>query len=173
MAQVTLSGETLSQLKHLIHEMNIELKRDEKNIMMDGAAPVKRKPANFYLMLREGNVEGVRSILNDGQDPSVTTSDGATPLMAAAVHDQPEIAELLLALGAEADAQDNRGYSALMIAASRGHVEVARALIDFGADVFLYDKDGFTALMWAKKNGHQEIVGLLKKRMDEGDSLRK
>jgi len=121
----------------------------------------KMARSEFYKAIKKGDVKALAKLLNEGKDPNIRSSEGATPLMAATVNRQPAIARLLLESGAQIDAQDGGGYSALMIAASKGRVEVLKVLLANGANVNLIDKDGMTALMWAKKNGHTGIVRLL------------
>ncbi len=118
----------------------------------------------FYLSLKEGDIRAVDALLANGQDPNIRTPEGATPLMAAALHNQPEIVRLLIERGAEVNARDKAGYNALMIAASRGHLEVVKILMANGADPELRDKKGLTALSWAQKNGHANMAMLLRYR---------
>ena len=56
---------------------------------------------------------------------------------------------LLLAKGAEIDAKDEYGQTALMHAASRGDAAVVGALLDNGANANLTDNKGLTALLYS------------------------
>jgi ankyrin repeat protein len=167
MTQVSLTKETLSQLHAMMKAMNLKVDV-VPNIAAAPTLPhtawaIHKMPRRnrFYKALKTGDAKGVQLLLKNGQDPNITTSEGATPLMAAAFHNQPDIARLLLESGARIDAQDKDGYTALMIAASKGHADVARILIQSGADRSLRDKDDLTALDWAEKNGKGAVAGLL------------
>ena len=72
-----------------------------------------------------------------------------------------QIAELLLAHGADADAVKPDGGTALHAAASRGHTEIAALLIAHGASVNARTRDGLSPLDFARTAGHQDLVPLL------------
>jgi hypothetical protein len=62
--------------------------------------------------------------------------------------------KLLLAKGAEVNAQDKRGRTALIVASKDGYREVVQILLAYGADVNGRDKKGNTALDWASFSGY-------------------
>jgi hypothetical protein len=167
MTQVSLTKEILSQLHAMMKAMNLKVDV-VPNIAAAPTLPhtawaIHKMPRRnrFYKALKTGDAKGVQLLLKNGQDPNITTSEGATPLMAAAFHNQPDIARLLLESGARIDSQDKDGYTALMIAASKGHADVARVLVQNGADRSLRDKDDLTAKDWAEKNRKGAVAGLL------------
>ena len=85
-----------------------------------------------------------------------------TPLMYAAAGGYGEMVRLLLARGAEVNAESSRGDTALHMAARRGHAEVVRLLLAAGAEVDADDApDGFTPLLYAAMSGRAEVVRLL------------
>ena len=86
----------------------------------------------------------VALLLEHGADPNATNHWGATPLMAAAAGGDIETIRLLLARGADVNAQPGAGHdafilggarTALMWAAFRGDLASLRVLLDAGADV--------------------------------------
>ena len=68
------------------------------------------------------------------------------PLHYAALKGQKEIAELLIAKGADVNAKYDRGWTPLLWAAREGHKEIAELLIAKGADVNAKDDGGATPL---------------------------
>ncbi len=122
----------------------------------------KSRKNDFYLAIKNGNIEQLGELLRSGRDVNARTPEKATPLMAAAVHNNPNVVDFLLDQGAMIDAVDRDGYSALMIAASKGRVDVVKVLLARGANVNLLDNNGMTALMWAEKKGNDGIARLLR-----------
>uniref|UniRef100_A0A915IQD2 Uncharacterized protein n=1 Tax=Romanomermis culicivorax TaxID=13658 RepID=A0A915IQD2_ROMCU len=92
-----------------------------------------------------------------------------TPLMEAASAGHADIVKLLIAHGAEMNAQSTNmpgsqssgGNTALMYACAGGHVGVVRVLLKAGANVLLCNSNGHTPLMEAASAGHIEITQLL------------
>mmetsp|Transcript_74986 Transcript_74986/g.242477 ORF Transcript_74986/g.242477 Transcript_74986/m.242477 type:complete len:207 (+) Transcript_74986:126-746(+) len=71
---------------------------------------------------------------------------GLTALMRAAQGGHAEACRLLVAHGADANAEDEDGMRPLHFAASAGSAEACRALLEAGADLQAEDDDGHTAL---------------------------
>ena len=74
---------------------------------------------------------------------------------------QTDVAELLLAQGAEVNARTNDGVTPLMLAARKGHRDVAELLLTHKADLTARDNYGFTAFHMAADRGHAAMVELL------------
>jgi ankyrin repeat protein len=81
----------------------------------------------------------------------------------AAVRGHKEVAELLIANGADVNAKSEIGTTPLYNAAYYGSTEVAELLIANGADVNLKDDYGRTPLKWAVRHKHTETADLLRK----------
>ncbi len=142
---------------------------------------------------KKGDIEAVKQHLAAGADVNAGGVFGTTPLLYAATFGHKEIAELLIAEGADVNAKDDKivGYP-LHFAAAFGHKEIAEMLIANGADVnakfeitelFIArgagvnakDVDGETPLDWAIRGStkampesahprhHHEIADLLRK----------
>ena len=84
-----------------------------------------------------------------GYSNDVPTSDGLATV------------SLLLELGAEVGARDNRGRTALMIAAERGYGEVVERLPAAGAKPGLADRQGKTARVLALEAGKPALAKVL------------
>lgn len=133
----------------------------------------KRRNAVLFEAAQAGDVKAAQAALDGGADVNSQFADGITPLMLAATGNHPEIAnpaptdhpeviELLIQHGADANAKTDSGFVALFWAARYGHAGVVRVLLANGADVNAKDKDGLTALKWASVNNQEKVVELLK-----------
>ena len=84
--------------------------------------------------------------------------DMETPLMKAAWAGNVETIELLLAEGAEIEAQNWEGKTPLMAAAIYGHADALEALIRAGAALDAKCESGYTAGYYAYMAGNHKIV---------------
>lgn len=88
---------------------------------------------------------------------------GQTALHLAVRHGRASTVRLLLAHGANVNAQDQAGTTALISACDRGHTDIVRILLqDPDCDVNLTDKGSRSALSLATQASHTEIADLLK-----------
>ena len=110
----------------------------------------------------DGNIEAVKQAIADGADVNAKPG-GITPLHWAAWRGRKEIAELLIAKGADLNTKNKDGGTPLHNAAWKGHVEIAKLLIVKNADVNAKDVEGQTPLDWAEEEKHKEIADLLRK----------
>jgi ankyrin repeat protein len=112
-----------------------------------------------------GNLERVKQLV--AEDPGLVDSlsgDGFSPLGLAAFTGHLEIAEFLLAQGAEVNfaSQDERQFTALTGAVANGNVEVVKLLLMHGADPnHLYEGGASSPLMEAAAGGKTAIVEIL------------
>jgi ankyrin repeat protein len=102
-----------------------------------------------------------------------STPEGATPLWRAAKTSDVELAEILIAAGADPNIPSRDGISPLMVAAGQGWVDgkslgtedesiaVIRLLLDAGLDVNLRNNRGETALHGAAAKGADNVVRFL------------
>ena len=84
---------------------------------------------------------------------------GNTPLHLAARDGNDQIVKLLIAKGADVNAQNERGVTPLHLAI--GHETAAQILLDAGARTDLADGRGRTALHWAASDADATTVALL------------
>jgi len=83
------------------------------------------------------------------------------PLHGAAHNGHVEVAQVLLAAGADVNARNQNENTSLIIAAVNGCVEVAQVLLAAGADLEAKNNVGKTALDYAKQRGHAAIVAMI------------
>ncbi|HUU16925.1 MAG TPA: ankyrin repeat domain-containing protein [Sedimentisphaerales bacterium] len=87
-----------------------------------------------------GDVDKVRTLLNQGTDVNTKWAHGATPLHLAIVGGQSEVVKFLIDQGANVNAKSEEGVTLLHAALIYGDNEMVKLLIDKGADVKAADK---------------------------------
>lgn len=98
-----------------------------------------------------------------GYDPTDLSGKdgGVSPLIQACREGLDEIAEQLLAAGADRDAVDEYGNDALWAACYSDDLRTIAVLLDAGIDVDRRNPDGSTGLMYAASAGRTEVVAFL------------
>jgi len=131
-----------------------------------------------------GDLAKVKAFIQEGVGVN-TKLHGCTPLHCAARYGHKEVAELLIAKGADVNAKDTRGRTPIDLAINQGRKEIAKLLVSRGADVSLHtaayigdlqrveklidgganvdanDQTGQTALCSAAKAGQIAVAKLL------------
>ena len=131
-------------------------------------------PATLFEAVNRVDLQGIKDLLAKGVDVNVKDMNGGTPLHGAAFNGRKEIAELLVAKGANVNAKNSFvGMAPLHYAAQQRHKETAELLIGNGADVNVLANDGTTPLDWAEKveAWHSSEIKVAKK--ETADLLRK
>ena len=119
---------------------------------------------SIHEAVEKGNVEAVKRYLNAGGDLEAKGGGGKrTPLHGAAIEGHKEIAELLIAEGADVNAKDDDGWTPLFVAVGDGYKKIIELLIANGADVNAKDDVGDTPLDMAIGLEQPETVALLRK----------
>jgi len=104
-----------------------------------------------------GNIKAVKKHLADGADVNTQNESGTTPLGWAGYYGYKELVELLIAEGADVNANSN-GTTPLNNAVSTDRLEVTALLIEKGADVNAKYEDGGTPLDRAISAGQTELL---------------
>ena len=118
--------------------------------------------AALFQAIRDGDPTAVQELLKGGAGLHLQSRNesGDTPLMAAALHADAGVLELLLKSGAEVNATNQAGVTALMRAAT--FEEKTRLLVAKGAEVKARSQMGNTAiLLAARKPGNARTVRFL------------
>lgn len=106
----------------------------------------------FVAFARDGDLEGIKTLVSQGIDPNITNTAGASAVELASLRRYSEIVSFLLSEGASPDPITTKRphSSALIYAATNGDLDIVQLLLSHGADVNLID-DGYgqTALIWA------------------------
>ncbi|MBU1042041.1 MAG: ankyrin repeat domain-containing protein [Proteobacteria bacterium] len=114
------------------------------------------------------NVAIIKYLLSHKGDINFPSSNGTTPLMAAARKpdhsDGYDRAALLIDKGAKLDAVNDKGETALMLAAGAGNEKLVKLLIEKGADVNRKNGAGETVMSYAKRSGSKDNTTLLESK---------
>jgi ankyrin repeat protein len=114
--------------------------------------------------VRNGNLEGMRMMIEKGQDINVPTPGGQTVLQLAVLRGDVAMVGLLLGNGADFDVEDARtGMTPLLTAARDGRHEIVEMLVRFGADINAKNRDDDTPLHLAAAGGHRATIDVLLK----------
>lgn len=108
-----------------------------------------------------GDQGALAGLLEREASPNAPQVDGMTALHWAAYRDELASAELLLAAGADASAENRYGVRPLSLACRNGNEALAELLIRHGADPNTALRGGETALMTAARTGGLGVVRTL------------
>lgn len=122
----------------------------------------------LMLAAYNGNIAGVRALLDKGAEPNQT---GWTALHYAATVGRNDIVQLLLDRSAYIDAESPNQTTPIMMAARGGHILTVKLLLDEGADLTLKNGAGMSALDFAKAGGFNDIVEGLSYRLKKAGKL--
>ncbi len=108
-----------------------------------------------------GNVNSIKSLLQQNTDPNYRNSYGRSPLYETIWDNQFDIARCLLENGADADTQDGDGNSPLHLAVNAGHNYMAQFFLEYGANKNAQNAELNTPLHSAARWDRTNIVALL------------
>jgi hypothetical protein len=120
------------------------------------------RDAALHQSARTGDLNSLRSTLQQGADPNARDASGRTALIDAVAGGQIEAARVLIDSGAKVNITSSEGRTPLIEAAAQGHLEIAQLLISSGADLNLTQRGSGTALEAAERRGHNDVAALLR-----------
>ncbi len=117
----------------------------------------------IYDAASAGDLEKVKALLKDNPDMIFSRSVNMrqTPLFFATESGQKDVAELLLANGADVNARDIDGETPLFHTVEKGHIDAVQLLLASKADVNAKSRDGATPLIYAAVFNQNNIAQLL------------
>ncbi len=150
--------------------LGLAIRNDETELvyrLLEANAVISTDPGSLGIMrhyaspmesaVSYGSVNVFRQLLDAGTDSKII----GYSLYIAASMNRLKMVEILLAVGADPNAQGRKGNRALNAAASEGHLEIICSLLGGGADINTPDRNGKTALYEAAENGHLKVVCVL------------
>jgi hypothetical protein len=105
----------------------------ERGARADGA-PEDAASSALMGVAFKGHTAIARCLLDHGADPNRANRAGQTPLMMAALFNQRDIIDMLLAAGADRETRDGSGQSAADVALAQGNDDLAKFLSGTVAD---------------------------------------
>ena len=142
---------------------------DILSILIEHGADVDVRGYYMYTPLHKaayfGKLEAGQCLLDRGADIDARILNRATPLclVASAMNDYVEIAQMLLRRGARIEDHDEDLWTPLHRAVVAGNIQTVRLLLEHGPDVNARDKSGNTPSQLGSQRGHHKIVELLSK----------
>lgn len=114
----------------------------------------------LMLVAKTGNEEILEAALNTDWNVNATDNEKNTPLHWAVMYKRPKAVEMLVAAGANINA-DEGWKTPLNLAIKNRDLEIVKLLIRLGADVNKKDSFDETPLMWAATWGQGDIIKVL------------
>lgn len=116
--------------------------------------------APIHTAAENGNLNRIRTLLNQGVNVNLRNNENMTPLMYAASGGHANVIRFLLSKGANAKARTNWNRNALIFAAEKGNANAVRALLRH-SNLSVQNENGRSALTTAANRRHPEIVRML------------
>lgn len=114
--------------------------------------------AELLTAVRRGDAPAVRRLLSARASPDAHDARGRTALTMAALGDQPAVAEVVVAAGANPDPQDDQRNNALLVTGETGSVAMLRVVLRAHPELTRTNRFGGTALIPAADRRHLAYV---------------
>ncbi|WP_145808400.1 ankyrin repeat domain-containing protein [Kribbella amoyensis] len=135
--------------------------RDQKAVsaVLTTAPPSRGEAPKALLAAADsGDTNKVAAALAAGAPLESKDANRRTALLRAALKDRVETARLLVGLGADPDAQDDRSDSAWLVTGVTGSVAMLETLLPAGPDLKLRNRFGGLSVIPASERGHVDYV---------------
>lgn len=116
---------------------------------------------NIFKAAANNDTAAIQRALSDKALLETRDAHQRTPLMVATYHHHAAAARLLIAAGANVNAQDDMLNSPFLYAGAEGYADILRMCMAAGADYNVYNRYGGSALIPACERGHIEVISLL------------
>lgn len=116
-----------------------------------------QKEASLTELVKSGDLNAIKKYYSNQEQLNMKDADGLYPLHHAVKRGDPQIAEILIVLGAKTDVLDPAGKTPLRYAIDRKQTTMARMLVDRGASLFIADAAGKTSAEAALSAGPEMI----------------
>jgi len=123
--------------------------KQARTVSLDKDAARRTLDCGLVGEARDGNLEGIKSLVKMGANVEAKDYWGKTALMCACMNGHEDVALFLIDSGAGMNAGDKDGWTPIMFAAHNGFSRLVETLIDKGADVYAIDNMGYSVLMHA------------------------
>ena len=115
---------------------------------------------------REGHINVVRILIDNGANPNEAKKGEHTPLVGASLHGHKDVVKLLLDRGADPNLAskshlDAMHYTALHLASRGGNKGTVKVLLEGGAEPNVMTDSMHTPLHFAAANGYLDVVKVL------------
>jgi ankyrin repeat protein len=100
----------------------------------------------YFYLIKDGNLEGLRSAFNDNVNACHLMPYGQTLALHAVLENQIEILRFLIERGADLNKGDDDGFTPLHAAALENNINATEIILEAGANVEIVDNYGNTPL---------------------------
>ncbi len=154
----------LNTLRNHYREQNISLKSMLKKAWENLPAQEGLSSRDFQVAIKNGDANKVQNYLSSSFVVNLIFEDSeVSPLLHSVIHNQIEIALLLIQSGAYINSYDRDGYTPLHWAALSGFTELTDLLLEYGAEIDALDNAGCTPLILAVVRNQAKTVSMLLK----------
>lgn len=122
-----------------------------------------RTTHEIFQIIAKKDLAKLEQWLSKKPNLEVKNEKGETPLMAATYLNQAPLVSLLIAAGANVNAQDNMLNSPFLYAGASGYLDIVKLCVKAGADYQVFNRYNGSALIPACEKGHVAVVAELLK----------